>query len=160
WLHAGGRFDVQVSALGDATSLAGGTLWITPLVADPGTPPVATAQGGLSVTDDNDNRWSAYARGNSGRVSDGGGLETELPALAAAPRLLLRDPDLVTARAVAAAIDSAFGAGTASVEDAGAIALKAPAGTPAPLWLAAVDTVDVRASGPARIVIDARDGTV
>ena len=35
---------VDVSALGDATSLRGGTLWITPLVTDPGQPPIATAR--------------------------------------------------------------------------------------------------------------------
>ena len=47
YLRAGGRFEVQVSALGDATSLRGGVLWITPLVTDPNQPPAATAQGPL-----------------------------------------------------------------------------------------------------------------
>ena len=45
YLRSGGRFEVQVSSLGDATSLRGGVLWITPLVGDPNQPPVATAQG-------------------------------------------------------------------------------------------------------------------
>lgn len=160
WLRPGGRFDVQVSALGDATSLRGGTLWMTPLVSDPGQSPVATAQGTLAVTlDESASRYS-YQRSNSGRVDDGGVLETESPVPASEPRLLLREPDLLTARMVASAIDSAFGAGTATLEDAGAIKLKLPAGASAPLWLAAVDTVDVNAPAQARIVIDSRDGTV
>jgi flagellar P-ring protein precursor FlgI len=160
WLRAGGRFDVQVSALGDATSLRGGTLWITPLVTDPGQPPVATAQGVLDVTADDNGGRAAFQRANSGRVNEGGVLEADAPVPASEPRLLLREPDLLTARLVASAIDSAFGAGTAKVEDAGAITLKIPASTSAALWLAAVDTVDVRSPSPARIVIDSRDGTV
>ena len=43
YLRAGGRFDVQVSALGDATSLRGGVLWMTPLVTAPNEPALATA---------------------------------------------------------------------------------------------------------------------
>ncbi|MEQ1833511.1 MAG: flagellar basal body P-ring protein FlgI [Candidatus Eisenbacteria bacterium] len=160
WLRQGGRFDVTVSALGDATSLRGGTLWITPLVTDPGEPPVATAQGSLYVTTDGEGAGASLRRSNSGRVLDGGVLETETIVPASDPRLLLREPDLITARRLAAAIDTAFGAGTATLEDAGAILLKVPAGTSAPLWLAAVDTVDVRAPEPARVIIDGRDGTV
>ena len=160
WLRAGGRFDVQVSALGDATSLHGGSLWITPLVADPGQPPIATAQGTIDVTLDEHGGRSAFARGNSGRVNEGGVLETEAAVPASLPRLLMREPDLLTARLVASAIDTAFGAGTATVQDAGAIDLKLPAGGSVALWLAAMDTVDVSAPEPARIVIDSRDGTV
>ncbi len=160
WLRQGGRFDVNVSALGDATSLRGGTLWITPLVTDPGEPPVATAQGTLYVTTEGEGAGAAFRRSNSGRVVDGGVLETETIVPVSEPRLLLREPDLLTARRLAAAIDTAFGAGTATLEDAGSILLKVPAGTPAPLWLAAVDTVDVRAPEPARVIIDGRDGTV
>ena len=160
WLRQGGRFDVNVSALGDATSLRGGALWITPLVTDPGEPPVATAQGILYVTTDGEGVSAAFRRSNSGRVVDGGVLETETVVPVNEPRLLLREPDLVTARRLAAAIDTAFGTGTATLDDAGSITLKVPAGTSVPLWLAAVDTVDVRAPEPARVIIDGRDGTV
>jgi flagellar P-ring protein precursor FlgI len=160
WLRAGGRFDVQVSALGDAISLRGGTLWITPLVTDPGQPPIATAQGSLYVSADESGGSSAFRRANSGRIPDGGVLEAGSPVPVSDPRLLVREPDLLTARLVAAAIDSAFGAGTASVEDAGSILLKPPGGTSTALWYAAVDTVEVRAPEAARVVIDSRDGTV
>jgi len=112
------------------------------------------------VTADSDRGWAAYMRGNSGHVVDGGVLEVDAAVPASEPRLLLREPDLLTARLLAAAIDSAFGAGTSTVEDAGAIALKVPAATPAAVWLAAVDTVTVSTPAPNRIVIDSRDGTV
>ena len=51
YLRAGGRFEVQVSSMGDARSLRGGTLFMTPLVADPNGPPLATAQGSVLVSD-------------------------------------------------------------------------------------------------------------
>jgi flagellar P-ring protein FlgI len=163
YLHAGGRFEVQVSSLGDASSLRGGVLWITPLVTDPNEPPVATAQGALLVTTDDDSR-GMNRRANTARVPEGGVLEVELPAPApsAPPRLLLRDPDLETATRIAAAVNTAFGPGTAAPEDPGAIALKVPAARADSLlqFLAAVDTLPVAWASPARIVIDARDGTV
>jgi flagellar P-ring protein precursor FlgI len=160
WLRAGGRFDVQVSALGDATSLRSGTLWITPLVTDPGQPPVATAQGVLYVAAEEMRGSYDSARSNSGRVNDGGVLETEMAVPANQSMLILRDPDLLTAKQIAAAIDTAFGAGTATVQDAGAINLKVPQGAAPALFLAAADTLDVHAPDLARVVIDARDGTV
>ncbi len=160
WLRPGGRFDVQVSALGDATSLRGGTLWITPLVTDPGQPPIATAQGTLYVAGDESGGVSSFRRANSGRVDDGGVLEASSSVPVSDPRLLLREPDLMTARLVAAAIDSAFGAGTATVEDAGSILLKPPGAAAPAVWFAAIDTVELRAPEAARVVIDSRDGTV
>ncbi|MEP7347462.1 MAG: flagellar basal body P-ring protein FlgI, partial [Gemmatimonadaceae bacterium] len=43
FLRAGGRFEVQVASVGDARSLRGGVLWMTPLIADAGGTPMATA---------------------------------------------------------------------------------------------------------------------
>jgi flagellar P-ring protein FlgI len=164
YLHAGGRFEVQVSSLGDASSLRGGVLWITPLVTDPNEPPVATAQGALLITTDDDSRSSMNRRANTARVPEGGVLEVEMPAPtpSGAPRLLLQDPDLETATRIAAVVNAAFGPGTAAPEDPGAIALKVPPARADSLlqFLAAVDTLPVAWASPARIVIDARDGTV
>jgi len=164
YLHAGGRFEVQVSSLGDATSLRGGVLWITPLVTDPNEPPVATAQGALLVTTD-ENARSSYRRVNSARVPDGGVLEVEVSAqsLSKAPlRLLLRQPDLGTATRIASAVNATFGPGTASPEDPGAVTLKVPQAQADSLFqfLASVDTLPVTWTAAARIVIDGRDGTV
>lgn len=163
YLHAGGRFEVQISALGDATSLRGGTLWITPLVTDPGAPPIATAQGPLFVEPDELARsYYAYS-GNSGRIPQGGVLEIEPDAPAPlAARLYLRSPDLRTAYRIAETINTGFGPGVAKAEDPGVIALTPPVEKNDDLagFLAAVDTLLVSFDGPARIIISSREGTV
>lgn len=163
YLRPGGRFEVQASALGDATSLRGGVLWITPMLSDPNQPPIATAQGPLLVATDGTGRVSTR-QGNSGRIVAGGILEVDQPTvqLAAEPRLALRDPDLRMASRIAAAIVAVFGAGTARADDPGSILLTPGAGRADSLsaWFAAVDTLPVAVIEVARIVIDGRDGTV
>lgn len=163
YLRTGGRFEVQVSALGDATSLRGGVLWMTPLVSDPNQPPLATAQGALVVATDGTGRISSR-QGNAGRIADGGILEVEQPPvqLAGEPRLALRDPNLRMATRIASAISAAFGPGTAKAEDPGSILLNPGQGRADSLsaWLAAIDTLAVPVVEAARIVIDGRDGTV
>jgi flagellar P-ring protein precursor FlgI len=161
FLRSGGRFEVQVSSLGDATSLRGGVLWITPLVVDPNQPPVATAQGPLLVTTDEGR--ATQRRGTSGRIPDGAILEVDPPAAGTlASRLVLRRPDLGTASRIAQAINAALGAGSARVEDPGSIGLTARQQSADSVmgFLAAVDTISVAQPSPSRIVINARDGTV
>ena len=162
YLRAGGKFEIHVSSVGDARSLRGGVLWMTPLVADPGGDPVATAQGQLLVTDYGAGRRRPYLVETSGRIPDGGLIEGDLPrpSFAASSRLLLREPDVGTAARIAAAIDTALGAGTATVEDPGAIALTLKDSTGAASQLARIRDLTVRLSTPGRIVIDAHDGTV
>ncbi len=163
YLRAGGRFEVQASALGDASSLRGGVLWITPLVEDPNEPPVATAQGSLYMSNESAGRGTWSRRSNSGRLPQGGVLEVDPVSVPVAQRrLLLRQPDLPTASRIAAAINAAFGEGTAKVDDPGSLTLQPKAGsTETDMgFLAAVDTVAVLAEGPARIVIDGREGTI
>jgi flagellar P-ring protein precursor FlgI len=163
YLRAGGRFEVQVSALADATSLRGGVLWITPLVSDPDQPPVATAQGPVYIVEDDGSSSRYTRRGNSGRIPEGGVLEVSPPQVAAAEsRLLLRRPDLVTAGRIAATINASMGEGTASVEDPGAVSLALQSSEPGAIHqlLTAVDTLTVLVEGPRRIVISGRTGTV
>lgn len=160
----GGRFEVQVASLGDATSLKGGVLWVTPLLASPDAPPLASAQGALPVEPGEGRRRWGNRGGSSGRIPEGGILEASLPQVGdgSAPRLLLKTPDLTTAARIAEAIDAAIGEGTARAVDPGAIALSPPAGATDNLvsFLASIDTIPVTASAPARIVIDGRTGTV
>ena len=161
FLRAGGRFEVQVSSLGDATSLRGGVLWITPLVGDPNQAPVATAQGPVLVTGDEGR--TTQRRGTSGRIPDGAVIEVDPPAgTTPASRLVLRRPDLGTATRIATAINAAFGPGSARVEDPGAVGLtpKGQAADSVMGFLAAVDTLPVTQPSASRIVINARDGTV
>lgn len=163
WLRQGGRFEVQVSALADATTLRGGVLWTTPLLADPGQPPLATAQGAVLLPPEEGGRAWGLRRGNAARIPEGGVLEVDPPAPEAPGNALLLDqPDLGLAQRIADAVNGAFGAGTARVQDPGTVALQPRAGAPetAMGFLAAVDTVDVREPAPSRIVIDARAGTL
>ena len=161
YLRAGGKFEIHVSSVGDARSLRGGVLWMTPLVADAGGQPVATAQGQLLVTDYGAGRRRSYVVETTGRIPDGGLVEGDLPrpTFAASSRLLLREPDVGTASRIAAAIDTALGAGTAKVEDPGAIALTLKEGDPA-AQIAKIRDLTVRVVTPGRIVINANDGTV
>ncbi|HRP09065.1 MAG TPA: flagellar basal body P-ring protein FlgI, partial [Gemmatimonadales bacterium] len=163
-LRPGARFEVQVASLGDATSLKGGVLWMTPLQANPDDLPLATAQGAMPVSVGEERTRFGRRGSGSGRIPEGGILEAALPAVApvTATRLLLRSPDLSTAARIAAAIDSAMGSGTARALDPGAIALTLPASaTDNPVsFLAAIDTIQVGVSSAARIVIDARTGVV
>jgi flagellar P-ring protein precursor FlgI len=85
--------------------------------------------------------------------------ELPRPAFASVSRLLLREPDVGTASRIAAAIDTALGAGTAKVEDPGAIALTLKEGDPA-AQIAKIRDLTVRTVTVGRIVIDAHAGTV
>jgi flagellar P-ring protein FlgI len=160
YLRPGGRFELQVSSLGDARSLRGGVLWMTPLVADVGGPAVATAQGPLLLTDNGATRGTQVE--TSARLPSGGVLERDLPrpAFASASRLLLREPDLGNASRIVAAINAAVGAGTARVEDPGSIALTPPQGQELSEVLTRIQDLRIQPDRIARLVIDARDGTV
>lgn len=162
YLRAGGRFEVQVSALGDATSLQGGVLWITPLVTDPNQPAVATAQGPVFVADQDLGAAQYVSRANSGRIPDGGVLEVDPPPVPAQPRLLLRKPDRLLAMSIVQAVNGIMGDGMVEMEDPGSLRLS-PGQEGAEITselLAAVDTIIVQVEGPARVVIHGREGTV
>lgn len=163
YLRPGGRFEVQVASLGDATSLRGGMLWTTPLVADAGGAPVATAQGAMVMSDGQDSR-SVYPVETSGRVPGGGLLEIEspVPGFATAGRLVLREPDLGTALRVAEAINGAVGEGTVAVLDPGALQLTLPEdGAPGvAALLGQIGDLEVTPDRSSRVIIDGRDGTV
>ncbi|MEO8199978.1 MAG: flagellar basal body P-ring protein FlgI [Gemmatimonadota bacterium] len=165
YLRTGGRFEVQVASLGDATSLRGGVLWMTPMVTDPNQPPVATAQGPIFLDDTREDRRSQGfgSQVNAGRIAQGGLLEVDPPVDVAGSdlRLIMRTPDLATASHIADAVKAAYGDSAAIVVDPGAIALRLPATeTNAPRFLTSVDTLKVNVMAPARIVIDSRQGTV
>jgi flagellar P-ring protein FlgI len=175
YLRPGGQFEVQVSSIGDARSLRGGTLWMTPLVADVGGAPVGSAQGPLLVAVDQPLRsgaWpSAWSGGRSGqdetsaRIPAGGLVEAELPRtppVATGPaRLTLRQPDMATAVRIAAAINKALTDSVATVDDPGQVTLSVTgAGADRAATLARVAAVTVAPVRRGRIVIDARSGTV
>lgn len=75
YLRPGGKFDITISSLGDARSLRGGTLWMTPLVTDAGAQSVGTAQGSIVMSDGNINSRDFNTVETSGRIPSGGLLE-------------------------------------------------------------------------------------
>lgn len=168
YLRPGGRFDVQVSSIGDAPSLRGGVLYMTPLIAEVGGTPMATAQGGVVLSEGSD-RNGARSYGTrvetSARVPSGGVVEAELPRAnyaASTGALLLREPDIAVASRIATVIDSAMGAGTARVDDPGSVTLtlKDSAGSARSAAITKVRELPIRLVRGAKVVIDGRDGTV
>ncbi len=166
YLRPGGRFETQVSSVGDARSLRGGVLWMTPLISEVGGKPMATAQGPLYVEESDALRRRVGYSATSGRIPGGGVVEVDLPRpqFAASTRLVLREPDIGVAARIAATIDSVVGAGTAKVDDPGAITLtlkdSAGAGGGPAGALARIRDLKVAVARVARIIIDQRQGTV
>jgi flagellar P-ring protein FlgI len=170
YLRPGGRFDVQVSSIGDAPSLRGGVLYMTPLIAEVGGTALATAQGGVVLSEGSDRAsasrsYSGARVETSARVPAGGVIDADLPRAdyaAATSALLLREPDIAVASRIAAVIDSALGTGTARVDDPGSVTLtlKEPAGAARSAAFAKLRDLPIRVSRGAKVVIDGRDGTV
>ena len=160
----GSRIDIAVSALGDATNLMGGTLLVTPLLGADGEV-YAVAQGAVAT-------GAVAARGTaasvqrgvptSARIANGAIVEREIPyALAGrnTVRLSLRNPDLTTARRVAAAVNRASGAPVAAATDPRTVVL-ALAGRDPVAFLAEIEQLRVEPDQTARVVIEEASGTI
>ncbi len=162
FLRAGGRFEVSVSSMGDARSLRGGVLYMTPLVADPNGPPLATAQGSMLVSDGGSTTRYAVTHETNARIPTGGLLEADLarPVVAAASRLLLREPDLGTATRIADAINKAMGDKTAVVEDEGSVMVTLADTVSRPTAYTKIRELSITPERAPRLVIDGKDGTV
>lgn len=164
----GQRVDVTVSALGKAKSLRGGTLLLTALRGADGEA-YATAQGSLAVgglgVEGADGSKIVINVPSAGRIPGGGTVERAVDSgFADAPALVLNlhEADASTARAVAAAIEAALGPGRAAPLDAVSIRIDAPPGAAARIALMSrIENLDVAAARPpARVVVNARTGTV
>ena len=162
YLRPGGRFDVHVASVGDAVSLRGGVLWMTPLQASPNALPVATAQGALLVSELADARASGYAVETTATLPGGGLLEQALsaPDFWNTGSLHLLSPSVTTAIRIADAINAAIGDSTAFVDDPGSISLQLDSVADLAQVLASIGDLTVSPERLARIVIDGRNGTV
>jgi flagellar P-ring protein precursor FlgI len=163
--RAGSTIDVQVSAMGDATSLQGGTLIASVLKGLDGEV-YAVAQGPVAVSGFRAQGAAAQVnRGvlTSARIAGGAIVEREVPyALRSATslKLALHNPDFTTAQRVAAAIGRRF-PGAAAVLDPATVELRAPdAQTPLIDLYAQVENLEIAVDQPARIVINEAAGTV
>ena len=162
FLRSSGRFEVHVASMGDARSLKGGVLYMTPLVDNPNGPPLATAQGPVLVSEGGSTTRYQTLIETSARIPTGGLLEADLPrpTIAATSRLLLREPDLGTASRIAAAINGAFGEKTAAVEDEGSVQVTFADSVIKATAYTRIRELSIRPEQRPRLVIDGKDGTV
>src|SRR5690348_5344135 len=163
----GTRFDVTVSAMGDAKSLQGGTLLVTPLLGADGNV-YGVAQGSLAIGGfQAEGEASKITRGvpTVGRIANGAIIEREIDfALNRLPnmRLALRNADFTTAKRIAAAINDYIGQPTAEPLDPSTVQLAIPkqfAGKVVAL-LTEIEQLQIEPDQPAKIVIDERSGII
>jgi flagellar P-ring protein FlgI len=162
----GAHLDVQVASLGNATSLAGGVLLITPLTAADGKV-YAVAQGPVQTGGYNVSAFGSSASKNTptaGRVPAGGTVERAVtPELSGTKLVLgLLRPDFTTATRIATAVSGALGGKGARALDSAAIEVEVPeAYQQDPVGLVAkLEALEVEADTRARIVVSERTGTV
>lgn len=166
----GMRVDVQVSSLGDAESLQGGILLLTPLAAADGSV-YAVAQGAVSVGGYEFRALGSRALRNfvaSGRVPAGAVVERAVSSEVLARqqvRILLHQPDFGLARRIAEALArlAELGAGAAAVVDAATVAVHLPAGQSRDQLMrliARMEELEVALDPPARVVVNERTGTI
>lgn len=165
--RTGSSIDVTVSAIGDASSLLGGTLVMTPLNAADGQI-YAVAQGtiiagGVGVEGD----AGAVVQGvpTSGSIPSGARVEREVEfALSSLStvRLALREADFTTAERVESAINSAFGRRVATMEDAGTVSvnIETTGSRSTAHALSKIENIRVAPQRRARVVVDQRSGTI
>lgn len=165
--RAGSQIDVTVSAIGDAKSLLGGTLVMTPLNGADGQI-YAVAQGTLIA-------GGASAEGQASKVTVGVPTAGSIPSGAHVERevqfdfsqmhsvrLALRSPDFTTASRIEAVINNAFGKTVALMQDAGTVSLNIDAtqmDSPARV-IAKLENLTVEPEQRARVVVDQRSGTI
>ncbi len=160
----GTKLDVSVSSLGDAKSLEGGTLLMTPLKA-PNGEVYAVAQGVLAVTRKIGKKGQAEAVPTTGTIADGGIVEKEVPndfAQKSQFNILLSKPDFTTASSVVAAVNAKYGKDTARGLDAGTVEVIVPVKFAAnPFgFISEIEVLNVTSDMPARVVLDEKSGTV
>ncbi|MFS2324430.1 flagellar basal body P-ring protein FlgI [Brucella sp. H1_1004] len=166
---AGSRIDVTVSSLGDATSLQGGTLVMTPLQgAD--NEVYAVAQGNMIVSGFSaEGQAASVVQGvpTSGRIPNGALVEKEVPGSFGKDAEMiveLRDPDFTTAVRAADTINifakRRYGRGVAIARDAKTIRIQRPKNVTPARFLAELEGLPIVTDEVARVVVDERTGTV
>jgi len=165
--RTGGRIDITVSAIGDAKSLLGGTLIMTPLNAADGQI-YAVGQGTViagGISADGDAGSVVQGVPTAGVIPSGAYVEREVGfdfASLAQIRLALRTPDFTTAIRIEQAINKSFGRAVSRMLDAGTVELDIKASrqaSPAHA-ISKVENILVNPQRKARVVVDQRSGTI
>jgi flagellar P-ring protein precursor FlgI len=165
--NVGDRIDVSVSSVGDARSIAGGTLLMTTLTG-PDQQTYALAQGPLVVGGYQfDSQQNAVQRNfpTTGRIAQGASVEQPVNARISNDRgevtFILTQPDFDTAQQIASAVNQRFGSGRARVENADKVVMTASANSSAlASFVASVESISVRAAQQYRVVVNEKTGTV
>jgi flagellar P-ring protein FlgI len=162
----GTRIDVSVSSMGDARSLAGGVLLITPLTGPDGMV-YAVAQGPVQAGGFDVMAAGSHLQKNhptSGTVPGGASVErTVSPDLEKVPIVLgLRRPDFTTALRIADAVNKSLGEEAAKANDPALVQVKIPASWKGKVvaMLSQLEALEVDPDQRARIVVSERTGTV
>ena len=163
----GTRIDVTVSALGDAKSLQGGTLLVTPLLGADGNV-YAVSQGSVAIAGfQAEGDAAKIVRGvpTVGRIANGAIIEREIDFQLnrlKTVRLALRNADFTTAKRIAGAINDFMGSATAEPIDSSTVQLTLPAKSDTNMvaLLTEVEQLQVEPDLSAKIVIDERSGVI
>jgi flagellar P-ring protein precursor FlgI len=165
----GHKVDIEVSSTGDAKSLEGGVLQLTPLYASDGRA-YASSQGPIVI-----GGFSAEAGGEStrknhpttGRIPRGATVERDNPHRmdirnAESIDWLIHDPDFTTAKRMADAINESLGDKVATAFDDGMVRMAIPETeeVSAIAVLSQIELVELEVDAPARVVVNERTGTV
>jgi flagellar P-ring protein precursor FlgI len=164
----GQNIDVTVSTIGNAKSLRGGTLLMTPLRGADGNV-YAIAQGNLTVggfgASTEDGSSITVNVPTVGRVPNGATVERASPTRLdgeGAITLDLHRPDFTTAQRIVEAINQSVGDGTAEAIDATSVRVSAPAGASRQVaYVSRIENLTLNpAEAPARVIVSSRTGTV
>lgn len=156
---AGNPIDITVSAIGDATSLAGGTLLQAPLRAA-NEQVYAVGQGAIVIGGDGKDQ-----HGTSGRIPNGAIIERDMTADFATRkmyRLTLINPDFTTAARTVLTINKELGGHYASAKDAGTIDIITPFAyeNRGVELLATIESIEINPDMKARVVVNEKTGTI
>ncbi|ARJ67013.1 flagellar biosynthesis protein FlgA [Magnetospirillum sp. ME-1] len=164
----GTRIDTNVSAMGDAKDLRGGTLLVTPLIGADGEVYAVgqgqVATGGFTASGAS---GSSVTKGvpTAGRIANGAIVERELPfemSHLESVKVSLRNPDFTTSRRIAQAVNSYLGGDMARPVDPGTVQITVPPGYRGNVvgLLTDVEQLRVEPDQMARVVIDEVSGTI
>ena len=163
----GSTIDVQLSSIGDAKSISGGTLLMTPLKGVDGNV-YAVAQGALTN--------GAFAFGGKaakvqqnhptvGRIANGAIVERNVPVELGASGYLqyqLNNADFTTAATIADTINAIYGTNTAFPNDSGTVSVAIPEEFKKHVvdFVAEIEGISIEADSTARVVVNERTGTI
>lgn len=165
--RTGSTIDVNVSSIGDAKNLAGGTLIMTPLQGADGQV-YAVAQGPITLGAFSFGGKAAKAQKNHptvGRIAGGAIVENTVPVNLGADGTLiyqLDEADFTTAANMADTINNRFGAKTAHPADSGTVTVSIPENQKNDLvsFVSEIEKLDVDADTAAKVVVNERTGTI